>query len=744
MSEFSHINIRKASARNAAQIVKELHPELPPRPSPELSLDESQRRVVETPSRLLRVLAPAGAGKTVALVRRAIKITRDDARARVLMLTFTNAGVAAFKRQLDEDAPGYADSRVVASTLNSHGLRLMGEQGVREPSRKQILYLLQPHVAAHFRRTLTAADRGTAYWLWQAMERTKEMGFSPSDPDSDADIRGLLAGTSCVSVLLGMLEKSEVRGRRWTEDDVFGTWLGLWREVVDAASPRWLTFADQKFRAFWRLHAGDPVVVSNVMRGGFTHLFIDEFQDTNLLELFLVTSLVQVTGGALCQSGDDDQCIYQFKGCSPRFILRPDLYAEALLDAPERATETIILERNYRCPPNITRYSVALIDHNQHRELKAIQVYEHEENPDACVRVVHLSASVVAMQVAVDLARLVLADLARVIASGAKLKDRKQPLFGILARTNAQLVPIQILLTREEIPHFIPEKKNLFLGDALKALEAAFHLRAHADDNLRQAIPAGELMSCHECVLLLANAWWHDGLSKKQDADLRKALAGHRSPADAVDVVALALGGQKWTTRLQDALRALLDVAGAFGVLHVLFERFQGFARDYGMDVEDIFKKDPPCGLFLDLAMLYESEAEFLADLIQTRHRAKDMSTNHALTTHDVHLLTAHAAKGLQFSTVIVLDANEGFWPHANAEAAELEAERRLFYVAMTRARSNLLLFASSTLQGRDIRLSRFIDEAGIPEREHLHCELAPALLEELRALYPLERLRRR
>ena len=161
----------------------------------------------------------------------------------------------------------------------------------------------------------------------------------------------------------------------------------------------------------------------------------------------------------------------------------------------------------------------------------------------------------------------------------------------------------------------------------------------------------------------------------------------------------------------------------------------------FGFQKDDIFLRDPPLSLLVDLATSYDAEDEFVADLRRARERAQMMSGEDERDDASVLLLTAYRAKGLQFDTVVVLDANDGFWPASQAvQDGRLEEERRLFYVAITRAKANLLLFNSDYVQGVPRAMSPFVGELGLPDDARLAPSVPADVVSELLSLYPKHR----
>jgi DNA helicase-2/ATP-dependent DNA helicase PcrA len=151
-------------------------------------------------------------------------------------------------------------------------------------------------------------------------------------------------------------------------------------------------------------------------------------------------------------------------------------------------------------------------------------------------------------------------------------------------------------------------------------------------------------------------------------------------------------------------------------------EGFQGLQLDIGKAEDDIFYADPPFLHLAEYAVRYGDDYMRFVEDIET---AKDQlahippfeddaktSTADELWKRPIHLMTAIRAKGKEFDTVILLDVNDEIWPNRNAKTpAQKEAERRVFYVAFTRARKRVLMFVSNNYRNRKAAPSPYVDE---------------------------------
>ena len=689
----------------------------------EFDPDSHQLGAIESTAPFIRILAPAGSGKTATIVEKALRIVESDPAARVLMLTFTNAGVDAFNSRVQLQASHFA-SRCSATTLNKFGL---SAQRALNPRLKMFPHT-KPHVAHPAVKQAMATDLGIPTFdsrlpfehLWDATEITKQLGFAPeSDPARDGATLKLLDRLRVIQVLYAHLDRAGL-DMDLTLEAIHDQWLPLWRDILVRARPIGLTFEDQKFWAFWN-QQHSPALERHIAQKKVTHLLVDEFQDINLLELYLITSIARLNAGDLHIVGDDDQCIYEWKGCTPYFITDPDQLIPGLVGSTNKF-ETHILETNYRCPPNIVRVSKSLIEHNFNRVQKDIVAVGGR---DANIREIRLPTSAISM---VTIARLL------------KAVTERDPehRFALLARKKSQLVPLQVLLTRDDVDFYIPRDCNIFLQETFQALLDAFESRAV----LNGQAPAPSSFRARELLLTMADRVWSRPLYKQDRKVVVDALKTADTLPEGLQILddARALPRKKnQTAAISNAIRAFASRHTCAEALRDLFVHFKGFNQDYGKSKDDVFRRDPPLALLIDLATNYDDESSFVADLRASRVRAAAKSGASDRDSAAVSLLTAYRAKGRQFDTVVVLDANDRFWPSAMAvQDGRIEEERRLFYVAVTRAQANLLFFSSDHIQGRSQKVTQFIGEMGLDDSSRVRVKLPDEVITSLLSLYPL------
>jgi DNA helicase II / ATP-dependent DNA helicase PcrA len=687
---------------------------------PAFKPDRFQRRLIESKSRFIRVVAPAGSGKTRSLAAKAAHILATDPDARILCLTFTNAAVHELIGRVAA-ADNSARDRTVISTVNAFGYQLLR----KFVPRHKLAIPDSPEfgiACAIVRDVLEENPLSTGQSFYQRYtdiiefaDLTKSYGFGLTDSAQDAASRfqaleylNMSAVLEAAMHTLGLLRSGPGGVNKTGAREIFASkWLPFWQKLVKALWSRGLiTLEDQKYRSF-SLLARDPKAQQWIRAHKLTHVMVDEFQDINYLDLYLISQLTILSNASLYIVGDDDQCIYEWRGCTSHFLREPDLYLRSL--GSTVAFETIKLEQNYRCPKNVVDHASRLIARNESRISKQIIPVRQD---DANIRVISLPAAYLTMHVVDELV--------------APLTQRHPShSIAILGRKKSQLMPLQILFTKRETKFYVDKDLNLFLGDAFadfRQLIARVRM-AHMPRPTSQVVQDFFILLHRLHRNRVSNretSEIDDYLSLKQPKTLRECVdqfSGYKGEFK---------GGGIQPSSAAEQLAKYLEATSVVEALQIASATFKAFARDFVKSREDIFYSDPPFSHLIDLAADYDDRFEaFVADLDRTRKAAAAHSKRGVAR---IELLTALRGKGREFDTVIVLDANDGIWPNGQAVKNGLaEEERRLFYVAISRARANLLLFESGRVQGKRLAPSPFLAEMELPDSAWLrHPEITP------------------
>jgi DNA helicase-2/ATP-dependent DNA helicase PcrA len=419
----------------------------------------------------------------------------------------------------------------------------------------------------------------------------------------------------------------------------------------------------------------------------FEHVLVDEYQDTNHAQFRLVQALAAVHGN-LFVVGDDDQSIYGWRGADLTNVLD---FERAFPGAV-----TIRLEQNYRSTNNILRAANAVVANNQARKGKTLWSEREDGAP-----------------ITFSLCRDEADEARRVRRWIETQRGRGRPLSqcAVLYRTNAQSRALEVEMSQAGIPYEIVGGVSFFQRREVKDLLA----------HLRLLVNPGDLVSFWRV--------WNTprrGLGPAVEAQVESRMAaGAATPFTALRALANE-GALRGPARAgASALLSMFEDLEAHREesLDLLFARLvekSGYRKHLEstcndqQDLADRSANVEELGAFTGsfAAAGRGGLLEFLSEcsLLTDADRLSE-DVDRAL------LLTAHNAKGLEFDTVVVSGLEEGLMPHASArdEAKELEEERRLFYVALTRARDEVLLTAAAYRRRFDgawgSQVSRFVEE---------------------------------
>lgn len=681
------------------------------------TLDETQTAFVDARESDIRLLAPAGSGKTLSLLHRCVELdTRADGGSSFLIVSFTRAARDELRARLKEPTFAGLASRADVVTLNGWGhrrLRAMASQPRLHISEFERTTMVKTVLAPAW-SAIPALEKGMKHQPFKLpkllaglLDLMKTLGFDHEDGS-------LRMADDRLDALdqLGLLVLLEEQMTRLEELGVLDN--RRWESFLEVALPFFnasciqqfatgsFTLEDQKYGAWLdqrrQIQSGEDLALEWRIK----QILVDEFQDINPLDLALVLAIAELNKSSLTIVGDDDQAIFEWRGAAPDFILEPERYLG-------RPFATYILEKNYRSPRNLVQKSARLIGHNARRVAK---VMHPVSEADAKI-------SIYAGETFIHSLDNVLTEIRTFVTT-----KRAGARMALLSRKRAQLIPYQILLAREDIPFCAAEDLHLFLSETFDRLLGALRTRTMA--GLGISVP-----TIVDDVMALCNSVQRFPLRKAEADAMAKhiRLARPRSYDAAIDQLETYPGTIRGQTdegetaaKFAIRLRQLIHAPTVRAAIEALQTLYSGFKQDYGRGTEDIFLADPP---FAYLAEFSESYAEDFQGFVEDLEKAKDTLVKLPGMDSDdpsdewkkpVHLMTALRAKGREFDTVVMLDVVDGIWPlrFAKTERA-LEGERRLFYVAMTRAKERLILTASRRIGDQPTILSPFLAEAGLP-----------------------------
>lgn len=402
----------------------------------------------------------------------------------------------------------------------------------------------------------------------------------------------------------------------------------------------------------------------------YTYILIDEFQDINQVQYDVIRMLAAPQNN-LFIVGDDDQSIYKFRGARPEIMLG---FKKDYEDAKE-----ILLDVNYRSTKNIVYGAQKVIMKNRSRyEKKIVTLNEKGEN-------VHIQET----RNPVEESRYVLGQISEELKNGVPLSE-----IAVLYRTAMEPRALVETLMEYNIPfqmkEHVPNLYEHFIGRNLCAYLRMATGKRERKDFLevmnrpiryisRSAVENGEVSFESLRKFYCDKEWMLDRIDQL-DVDLR--ILKQMTPYAAIQYIRKKIGYDDF---LRDyALTHKMKLEDLTEVLHEIQER----------------------------AKEYKTIEEWFAHIEQYGQELEQKAKRNQYNPNAVSLLTMHGAKGLEFHSVFLIEANEDVCPYKKAEVVEdMEEERRMFYVAMTRAKKRLVISYVKERNGKPMLPSRFVHE---------------------------------
>ena len=635
----------------------------PVRPGP--ALNGPQRAAVDSEADRILILAGAGTGKTWTLAHRVARLVVGGVEPeRILLATFTNRAAREMQARVDL-LVGHRGRPVRAGTFHALAYRLLAErerQAGREPlriiGREEQVDLLKR--ARHERATRVDPHRRL-----------------PS-------ARDLIAIKSFATD--ARMSVAEVVQRRFPDHvpriEAIEDSLRAYADTKRAASV--VDFDDLLLRWWEALARGGDI--ASAAAADVAHVLVDEYQDTSVLQAEVAERLT-ARGAHLCVVGDDAQSIFAFRGA--RF--------DNILDFPRvRPTEVHTLVENYRSDPAILAVANAIIEANPQqfpKELCATRA--------SGVRPVLISA-----RTPEEEASFVAQRVLELLDTGRRLRDQ-----AVLYRAHAHATALELELVRRNIPYVL--RSGVRLLEQAHVRDALAFLRVHAQRN--DALAWQRLAAMLTGVgpeglrTLVARARESSGPLSELLADLSRSTALSAAARGSVDRLGRVFARLDRAPRPAEQIRALLGERDESLFLDHLDHRY----ADASARIEDLAR-------LAAVATGYADCETFLAELTLVNEvaGAGPAGDPHRPDGDRLVLSTIHQAKGLEWAVVFVIHLVDRGFPNARSELEPggLAEERRLFYVAVTRARDELYLShpASQRVSDREtasFRRSRFLSE---------------------------------
>ncbi len=403
----------------------------------------------------------------------------------------------------------------------------------------------------------------------------------------------------------------------------------------------------------------------------YTHILVDEFQDINKIQ-YEITKMLAAPQNNLFIVGDDDQSIYGFRGAKPEIMLH---FKEDFKDVV-----TTLLDVNYRCNRNITEGALRVIGNNTVRyNKKIVSNFDYEEP----IRIHHMKTRQEENQHIIEMIR------------EYRKKGTPYDEMAIIMRTNVQARTIVHKLMEYNIPFQMRDKvpciyDHFAVSNILDYVKAAMGIRDRSlflkiwnkpNRYLSRDLLSEATVDLEKIKAQLKDKDWAVANIEQLEYDL-KVLSGLK-PYAAIHFIRKAIGYDRYLADYAEYRHLHVD-----DLYHTLDE------------VQEMAKQ------FRSYREWFEGIDQYRVQFKEHMKRKKDANQSSLVVT------TMHSAKGLEFDTVFILEANESIIPYKKAgKLEEIEEERRMFYVAMTRARHHLHIYEVEEFYNKNLAPSRFLNE---------------------------------
>ena len=626
-------------------------------------MNQMQQQAVFATEGPLLILAGAGSGKTTVLVNRISYILRSGLCKpwNILAITFTNKAAGELKERICNTVPeGGAD--IWAATFHSTCARILRRYGDR------LGY------SSHF----------TVYATDDQKRLVKEIMKQLQIDEKQLAVRSVLSDISKAKDKMltpqQMKKDAEYDSRKVFVAKIYEIYQSRLK-TADA-----MDFDDLLCKAV-ELFEQEPEILG-FYQNQFKYIMVDEYQDTNKVQYRFVSMLAQKYGN-ICVVGDDDQSIYKFRGATIENILS--------FEKTFSGARVIRLEQNYRSTQNILDAANGVISNNTIRKGKTLWT----ENPKGEKINIHTCDS------ERDEAAFVTKTIMDGVANGRKYSD-----FAILYRTNAQSNAIEQSLSRSGIPHRIIGGHRFYDREEIRDMVAYLQVINNPHDDIRLSriinVPKRSIGARTVAVAAeIASGLGESIYTVIKDADaypqLSRAASKLREFVRLIDGLIEAEASGDYS--LAELYNLIIEHTGYENYLRVEKENADVRIENIEELSSNIIKFEEDYGDEADLSNFLE-EISLMTDI-----------DNYDADADTCVMMTLHSAKGLEFPVVFITGMEDGLFP-SNASISnpeEINEERRLAYVGITRAKEKLyltktkyrMLFGSTTYN----KDSRFLGE---------------------------------
>lgn len=639
-------------------------------------LNEAQRAAVEYIDGPSLVIAGAGSGKTRVLTYKIAYLLSQGMKPwSIMALTFTNKAAREMKERI---------GKLVGNDLAQHLY-----MGTFHSIFSRILRAEAEHIG--FNNNFTIYDESDSRSLIKAI--VKEMGlddkkYKPAAVHAKISMaKNNLMSAAAYESDAAIFEQNK-RAQMPEVGKIFAAYVQRCKQANAMDFDDLLTLTYQLFR--------EHEDIRHKYAARFDYVLVDEYQDTNHVQMSIVMQLCQEKQ-RVCAVGDDSQSIYSFRGANIDNILN---YQRQF-----QGTRLFKLEQNYRSTQTIVEAANSLIKHNRNQIPK--DVFSENAKGEKIQYKPAYSDKEEAVIVAKDVKRIRRED-------GCQYSD-----FAILYRTNAQSRSFEEEFRKQGIPYRIYGGLSFYQRKEIKDIIAYFRLVANPDDEEAikriinypaRGIGATTVLKIADCAHQNQVSFW-----EVIGAPEQYGLAVNKGTMNKLETFRLLISSfidRAQTTDVYELGDAIIKESG--------------ISQDImsGKDADDLARQENLEEFLSGMSAFVEERREegrfdelFLQDYLQDVALLTDADSDGDKDKPRVSLMTVHAAKGLEFPTVFVVGLEENIFPSPLSAASlrELEEERRLLYVAITRAEKHCIL-TNAKNRWRYGKMefdnpSRFIDE---------------------------------
>lgn len=640
------------------------------------TLNETQREAVFFDRGPLLILAGAGSGKTRVLTHRIAYLIEECGISpyQILAITFTNKAAKEMRERVDKIV-SYGAENIWVSTFHSTCVRIL-------------------------RRFIESIGYSRNFTIYDADDQktlVRDICKSLNLDTKQVKERAYLSAISSAKDALISPEEYAMNANADFSKRNFSRVYTEYQKRLKANNA--LDFDDLIFKTV-ELFQTSPEVLEYYRRR-FRYIMVDEYQDTNTAQFRLISLLAayQNEDGLiehnLCVVGDDDQSIYKFRGANIKNILD---FEKVYPDA-----HVIKLEQNYRSTGNILSAANEVIHHNLGRKDKSLWTKNEKGSP---VFFTQFSTDYAEAEGVAESIKTC------VETTGAAFKD-----FAILYRTNAQSRVFEEKLVARNLPYRVIGSINFYQRKEIKDMLAYLKTIDNALDNLA----VKRIINVPKRGIGLTTIDRIDSYAEENGMTFYEALRH----AEFIPSVARTCGKLTSFVAFIEALRSR-PISATYSLKQLIEEIMEGTGlreeiKSAAADEDEAAERLANIDELINKAVLYEQNAEepTLSGFLEEVALVADIDTLDS-STDVVVLMTLHAAKGLEFPYVYLCGMEDGLFPsyvsiNADNPEPEIEEERRLCYVGITRAMKELHLSAASARMARGETqynpVSRFIKE---------------------------------